>query len=416
MENFSWRLNHRQPEDNDEKRTVYAINNTKDYCPQGPSNEEVKSKSVGPIEEENHIKETFEEGKLVYGTIRAVDDILNNGDSIKKLPTGVLSPVIDLAKCRVVENVGSGAFGIVDLCVMINAEMSLNFVKKKIEKGFQKKEVGFLLHLCHPSIPKLFGYIKCEGYSEIFMEYTGLNLERFVQKTVQEGIEIEEALIWIVAKQMSSVLAYLAEKKIMHMDLKPSNICIQYSRCGVKVFLIDYGSATIVGQESYWGWTTRYMPPEMCRFVFQFTMQSKNELKDGLNDEFRLTERIDLFSLGLVLQFLLEKKHTQSKIYTDPNNSVENVDKLIDQNIVLTSTFQPNWVVEHMVSRKGSEALKYLLKNLLQGFPRKRFDAKQTLSKIKELESNGMISCQLTRPLESVFAANQEQNEIKNVI
>lgn len=41
--------------------------------------------------------------------------------------------VIDLAKCRVVENVGSGAFGIVDLCVMINAEMSLNFVKKKVK-------------------------------------------------------------------------------------------------------------------------------------------------------------------------------------------------------------------------------------------------------------------------------------------
>lgn len=38
-------------------------------------------------------------------------------------------------------------------------------------------------------------------------------MERFVHKTVQEGIEIEEALIWIVAKQMSSVLAYLAEKK-----------------------------------------------------------------------------------------------------------------------------------------------------------------------------------------------------------
>lgn len=62
MENFSWRLNHRQPEDNDEKNIVLAINNTKDYCPQGPSNEVVKSKSVRPIEEENHIKETYEEG------------------------------------------------------------------------------------------------------------------------------------------------------------------------------------------------------------------------------------------------------------------------------------------------------------------------------------------------------------------
>lgn len=62
MENFSRKLNHRQPENNYEKRKVLAINDTKDYCPQGPSNEVVKSKLVRPIEEEKHIKETYEEG------------------------------------------------------------------------------------------------------------------------------------------------------------------------------------------------------------------------------------------------------------------------------------------------------------------------------------------------------------------
>lgn len=43
----------------------------------------------------------------------------------------------------------------------------------KIEKGFRENEVKCLLLLEHPSIPKLFGYIKGKGYSEIFMEYTG---------------------------------------------------------------------------------------------------------------------------------------------------------------------------------------------------------------------------------------------------
>lgn len=130
----------------------------------------------------------------------------------------------------------------------------------------------------------------------------------------------------------------LYEKKVLLLNvfLSPaSNICIQLSSFGIKVFLIDFGSATIVGQESSWGWTTKYMPPEMCRFVFRFSMQSKNELKDGLNDDFHLTDKIDLYSLGLVLQFLLEKKHTQTKLFAYPNNSVENVDKLIDENIVL---------------------------------------------------------------------------------
>lgn len=43
----------------------------------------------------------------------------------------------------------------------------------KIEMGFKENEVKCLLLLEHPSIPKLFGYIKGKGYSEIFMEYTG---------------------------------------------------------------------------------------------------------------------------------------------------------------------------------------------------------------------------------------------------
>lgn len=79
------------------------------------------------------------------------------------------------------------------------------------------------------------------------------------------------------------------------------------------------------------------MPPEMCRFVCRF--ESKIELKDGLDDEFQLTDKIDLYSLGLVLQFLMEKKHTQTKLYTYPNNSVENVDKLIDLSIVLVGVY-----------------------------------------------------------------------------
>lgn len=61
MENFSRRLNHRHPEDDNEKEKVFVINNH-EYCLQNPSNEAVSLKSVRDIEEEINIKETFEEG------------------------------------------------------------------------------------------------------------------------------------------------------------------------------------------------------------------------------------------------------------------------------------------------------------------------------------------------------------------
>lgn len=40
---------------------------------------------------------------------------------------------MDLAKCRFIGNVGSGAFGNVDLCAMENSERTLCFVKKKVK-------------------------------------------------------------------------------------------------------------------------------------------------------------------------------------------------------------------------------------------------------------------------------------------
>lgn len=41
--------------------------------------------------------------------------------------------VIDLAKCRIIGKVGSGAYGDVDLYVMENSGMTLYFVKKKVK-------------------------------------------------------------------------------------------------------------------------------------------------------------------------------------------------------------------------------------------------------------------------------------------
>lgn len=117
----------------------------------------------------------------------------------------------------------------------------------------------------------------------------------------------------------------------MYVSLSPaSNITIQLSNSGLMVFLIDFGSACKAGQERYQGWTTLYMSSEMCRCV--------SKTKYGLNDEhndFPLTAKTDMFSFGLVLQFLLDKKHTQSKLFTNPNNGVENVNTLIDDTIVL---------------------------------------------------------------------------------
>lgn len=65
------------------------------------------------------------------------------------------------------------------------------------------------------------------------------------------------------------------------------------------------------------------MAPEMCRAFLKSRYPSvfKNETED-----FSLTGKVDVFAFGLVLQFMLEKTHTQMKFFTNGASSYTNVE------------------------------------------------------------------------------------------
>lgn len=99
------------------------------------------------------------------------------------------------------------------------------------------------------------------------------------------------------------------------------NICVTED---LKIKITDFGSAKVGDQEQdYQGWTSEYMAPEMCRAFLKSRYPSvfKNETED-----FSLTGKVDVFAFGLVLQFMLEKTHTQMKFYTNGASSYTNVE------------------------------------------------------------------------------------------
>lgn len=99
------------------------------------------------------------------------------------------------------------------------------------------------------------------------------------------------------------------------------NICITDD---LKIKITDFGSAKVGDQEQdYQGWTSEYMAPEMCRAFLKSRYPSvfKNETED-----FSLTGKVDVFAFGLVLQFMLEKTHTQMKFFTNGASSYTNVE------------------------------------------------------------------------------------------
>lgn len=92
----------------------------------------------------------------------------------------------------------------------------------------------------------------------------------------------------------------------------------------MKVKLTDFGSAKMATQEQdYQGWTSEYMAPEMCR---AFLKSRYPNLFNDDPEDFSLTGKVDVFALGLVIQFMLEKTHSQVKFYTDGANSYSQVE------------------------------------------------------------------------------------------
>lgn len=99
------------------------------------------------------------------------------------------------------------------------------------------------------------------------------------------------------------------------------NICVTDN---MVVKLTDFGSAKMaMQQQDYQGWTSEYMAPEMCRSFLQ--SRYSNLFKDNIED-FLLTGKVDVFAFALVIQFMVERTHTQMKFYTEGAQSYRNVE------------------------------------------------------------------------------------------
>ncbi|XP_062615227.1 uncharacterized protein LOC134276957 isoform X2 [Saccostrea cucullata] len=344
---------------------------------------------IGEIPKVKERKKSFEEGKVVDGEKDALVELLNTQDKLQNGTTGVICQKLESSRYEeyneghftVLKQLGEGSYGSVDLCKDSNTEEQ--FVLKKVQKDFKVEEVVVLLYLEHENITALYGYIKRDGISEILMEYAGMNLLTFVVRRQT----MEEQLIWSVTRQALSALKYLDQHQIKHLDLKPENICVTDN---MVVKLTDFGSAKMATQEQdYQGWTSEYMAPEMCRSFLQ--SRYPNAFKDA--EDFSLTGKVDVFAFGLVIQFMLEKSHTQLKFYTGGASSYKGVEDAnqLRLKIIIANAKDPDMVLKLMLTEKGSVGIRELLRGLLQGVPKNRLSAEQALLKIEAMERKHMI-------------------------
>jgi serine/threonine protein kinase len=123
------------------------------------------------------------------------------------------------------------------------------------------------------------------------MEYIeGESLSGLVQRI--GALKEEDAIVYI--KQVADALCYLHSRRIMHLDIKPSNIMLRHS--DNQAILIDFGLSK--HYSSYSGEATSTTP-----IGFSYGFAPMEQYKQGGVSEF--SPETDIYSLGATLYYLV---------------------------------------------------------------------------------------------------------------
>lgn len=142
------------------------------------------------------------------------------------------------------KSLGSGSFAkvyeakhrIVDTTVALKTINTTNLKDGYMKKNY-KREAMLLARLNHPAIVTLFEVMETTNHFYMALEYGGMNLCDFVR--VQQRGRLDELTARDMARQLSSAVAHMHQRGIIHRDIKLENILV--NRISKKVKLTDFG-------------------------------------------------------------------------------------------------------------------------------------------------------------------------------
>jgi serine/threonine protein kinase len=260
--------------------------------------------------------------------------------------------------------VNSGSCGVVyegKLKKCPNKHVGLKFLMGKIHEekrdknANQKKlkELYFQRKLHHKNITGLYGFYEIKNCSCIAMDYAKYgDLEYFQKKLIQKKY-LSETLIAYITIQILEGLKYCHQCKIIHMDIKQQNILIDEN---LNIKITDFSVSQSYEQYKEGqkfnlplAGTSLYMSPEVL---------AKNEI--DVED----CNKIDMFSLGILLYNSAFGQFPFQLEYSDRKNFKAIYDKIMQKNLVFPTI----------------KSYSFLFKNFLRGLLNKNIKNRYSIN------------------------------------
>jgi len=165
------------------------------------------------------------------------------------------------------------------------------FAEREVEMLRAKEE--------HENVIKYYCTEQDREFFYIALECCDMTLKTLVEETDDDGLNQYNLVPKDIMKQAIRGLHHLHQNKIVHRDVKPSNILIARRGGQARVVLSDFGLCKkVTGQTSFshctngMAGTDGWIAPEMIN-----------------TNQKRMTQAVDIFSMGCVFYYVLCKEH-----------------------------------------------------------------------------------------------------------
>lgn len=215
---------------------------------------------------------------------------------------GCIDPYIGDPKERfeLVGKIGSGSFGVVELCR--DREMNNELVVRKLSRyndSTTSNEIAMLYHIRHKHIIKFYDYYKLNIEQTTIDEYKMTGIESGTPmyalileygeggdfwSYIKERDTIEEIILIKIVDEVTQAIEYLNENRAMHRDIKPENMLFD-KYWDVK--LADFGTGDVLQEDA-----TKRMFTQQTGTQIYMAPEIKAQQK-------YYTFLIDIYSLGM---------------------------------------------------------------------------------------------------------------------